>query len=284
MSQRNGMAEGPERWEPHLEAAVEAARQAGRIQLDSLEHAHTVDFKGETDLVTEVDRACEEAVFTTLKRAFPDHDFLLEERTPPLTGSPFLWVVDPVDGTTNYTHRYPHFCCSIALVHEGRTVLGVVLDPLLGELFTAVRGGGAFLNGVRIQVSREDRLIRSLLATGFPYDVRTARDKNLKKFARVLLRARGVRRCGSAALDLSYLAAGRLDGYWVLRLAPWDAAAGILLVQEAGGKVTDLRGRPPRLHTEALVASNGRIHERLMKVLAGEEIPPERAVEEDRGG
>jgi myo-inositol-1(or 4)-monophosphatase len=257
-------------WKEHLETAVRAARKAGGIQIEAIDEVHKIDFKGETNLVTEVDRACEEAIFGLLSTAYPSHDFLLEESVTSRTGSPHLWVIDPLDGTTNYTHRFPHFCCSIALQHEGRTVVGVVFDPVRDELFTALRRGGAFLNGRPIRTSDEGRLIRCLMATGFPTDIKRARDKNLRKFARLLHRVRSVRRSGSAALDFCYLAAGRLDGYWVLELAPWDAAAGVLMVHEAGGLVTDLNGAPPHLHTKAFVASNGRIQESLLALLSEE--------------
>lgn len=250
-----------------LAVAVRAARRAARIQREAFDRPHAVEYKGETDLVTEVDRACEAAIVRTLRRVHPDHDFLLEEGPSTSSGSPYRWVVDPLDGTTNYTHRYPHYCCSIALQREGRTLLGVVLDPERGELFTALRGAGARLNGAPVRVSAENRLIRSLLATGFPYGIRRARDKNLRKFSRLLQRCRGVRRSGSAALDLCYVAAGRLDGYWVLDLAPWDAAAGILAVREAGGRVTDLRGRPVGSFSRSLAVSNGRIHRPLLEQL-----------------
>jgi len=255
-------------WGQHLEMAVRAARAAGDIQIKAFDKTRRIDYKGATNLVTEVDRACEEAIFTRLSTAFPSHDFLLEETQTSRSGSPHLWVVDPLDGTTNYTHRYPHFCCSIALVVEGRTVLGVVFDPVRDELFTALRLRGAFLNGRPIRTSDEDRLIRSLVATGFPDDIGRARDKNLRKFARLLHCVRSVRRSGSAALDLCYVAAGRLDGYWILKLAPWDTAAGIILVEEAGGCVTSLHGGPTHLHTKALVASNGRIQESLLALLS----------------
>jgi myo-inositol-1(or 4)-monophosphatase len=256
-------------WKQHLATAVRAARTAGKIQIEAFDDIHRIDYKGETNLVTEVDRACEEAIFGLLSKSFPSHDFLLEESVTSRTGSSHLWVVDPLDGTTNYTHRYPHFCCSIALQHEGRTVAGVVFDPVRNELFTALYRGGAFLNGRPIRTSDENRLIRCLMATGFPTDIQRARDKNLRKFARLLHRVRSVRRSGSAALDFCYLAAGRLDGYWVLKLAPWDAAAGVLMVQEAGGSVTDLNGTPPHLHTKAFVASNGRIQASLLALLSG---------------
>ena len=266
MQESSDLLESP--WKEHLETAVRAAREAGRIQLEAFDKPHTVDFKGETNLVTEVDRACEEVIFGFLRDAFPSHDFLLEESVTQRTDSPFLWVVDPLDGTTNYTHCYPHFCCSIALQHEEKTVLGVVYDPVRGELFTTLAGSGAFLNGRRIRTSDEDQLIRCLIATGFPNEIRTARDKNLRKFARILLLVRSLRRSGSAALDLCYVAAGRLDGYWILTLAPWDQAAGILMVEEAGGCVTDPAGNPTHLHSKALVASNGRIQDQLLALLS----------------
>jgi len=254
-------------WSWYLEKAVEAAQEAGRIQIEAFNRNHTVAFKGKTDLVTEVDRACEDAIVRILGEAFPSHDFILEETPSFSSGSPYLWVVDPLDGTTNYTHRFPHFCCSIALQHNHETVVGVVLDPLLKELFTASRGGGAFLNGEPIKVSSENRLIRCLLATGFPYDITSIEDNNLARFSGMLPHAQGIRRCGSAALDLCYLASGRLDGYWVVQLALWDAAAGILLVEEAGGCVTDLHGQAPSLPVGGLVGSNGRIHQELLDIL-----------------
>jgi myo-inositol-1(or 4)-monophosphatase len=266
MQESSSLSAGP--WNEHLETAVLAAKDAGRIQLEAFDKPHTIDFKGETNLVTEVDRACESTIHGRLRETFPSHDFLMEETVTQRTDSPFLWVVDPLDGTTNYTHCYPHFCCSIALQHEGKTVVGVVYDPVRRELFTATEGGGAFLNGRPIRTSEEDQLIRCLIATGFPNEIRTARDKNLRKFAKILLLVRSVRRSGSAALDLCYLAAGRLDGYWVLTLSPWDAAAGALIVEEAGGRVTDPRGKPTHLRTKAFVGSNGRIHQQLLSLLS----------------
>lgn len=258
----------------YLTAAIDAARAAGRIQARALGKPHTIGYKGETDLVTEVDRTSEKTIVERIRRTFPDHDFLLEESPFRPKGSSFLWIVDPLDGTTNYAHGLPHFCTSIALEHKGRTLIGVVFDPIRKELFTAVRGGGAFLNGRPIRVSREARLIRSMLATGFPKNIRTVRDKNLRRFARALLEVRGIRRSGSAALDLCYLAAGRIDGYWVLNLAPWDSAAGILAAREAGARITDLNGKPTRFGCHGIVATNGKIHAALLNLLSG---PPRRS-------
>jgi myo-inositol-1(or 4)-monophosphatase len=251
----------------YMETAVRAVREAGKIQKGSFHSAHTVQFKSETDLVTEVDHACERTVAGILGQAFPDHDFLLEETLTTVTGSPYRWVVDPLDGTVNYAHRYPHFCCSIALQYRGETILGVVLDPVRDELFTAIRGEGAFLNGVRVRASEETELIRSLVGTGFPNDIRTTEDTNLERFQRVIFHVQSVRRSGSAALDLCYIASGRLDGYWVVQLAPWDAAAGVLMVEEAGGTVVDLTGGKHTDGSRGLVASNARIHGKLWEVL-----------------
>lgn len=260
----------PLTWDRHLDMGVQAAREAGEIQIQAFGKRHKVDFKGETDLVTEVDRDCEDRIVDLLQQAFPSHDFLLEETPFQRTGSPYLWVVDPLDGTTNYAHGFPHFCCSVALHYENQAVLGVVLDPYRKELFTAVRSGGAFLNGHPIHVSWESRLIRCLLATGFPYNIRTARHTNLDRFSRMIMHAQAIRRTGSAALDLCYLATGRLDGYWVPRLAPWDAAAGTLIVEEAGGEITDLEGSPFSDPERGLLASNARIHQMLLKILQEE--------------
>jgi myo-inositol-1(or 4)-monophosphatase len=255
---------------PHqnfLEAAVKAAREAGRLQMEAFDQEHVVRFKAENDLVTEVDRACEDAVVGILRERFPSHDFLLEETESPRTGSPYLWVVDPVDGTTNYAHRLPHFCCSIGLQHDGRMLVGVVFDPFRKELFTVTRDAGACLNGRPIRVSSQTSLRSSLLATGFPREIWKVEETNLEKFGRMVKRVQSIRRSGSAALDLCYLAAGRFDGYWVVDLEPWDAAAGVLMVEEAGGRVTDLAGKPYVLEKGGLAASNGRIHGALMDVL-----------------
>ena len=166
-----GVSTVPQSWDQHLETAVKAAREAGRLQMEAFDQDHRVRFKSENDLVTEVDQACEDTIVSVIREVFPSHDFLLEETQRPRTGSPFLWVVDPLDGTTNYAHRVPHFCSSIALQADGQTVLGVVFDPYRNELFTGVRAGGASLNGRPMRVSGQDRLDRSLIATGFPREI-----------------------------------------------------------------------------------------------------------------
>ena len=247
--------------------AIQAARESGRIQKEWLRKEKRIEFKGEINLVTDVDRRCEQRIIEIIRGAFPDHNILTEETPLPLLSSPFRWIIDPLDGTTNYAHGYPRFCTSIALEREGRVMVGAVYDPLLDELFVAQEGKGAFLNGERIAVSATDRLINALLCTGFPYDLRESRENNLDYFNRFIMEARAIRRDGSAALDLCYVAAGRFDGFWELKLHPWDVAAGKLLVEEAGGRVTDFRGGPLDIEGTETLASNGKIHADMVRVL-----------------
>jgi myo-inositol-1(or 4)-monophosphatase len=264
-SRKQGLAKGELR--ALRDVAIEAARKAANIQRAAIDRPHRVSFKGLRDIVTEVDRACERVIVETVSSHFPEHGFLLEESPFEATSSPYLWVVDPLDGTMNFSHGVPHFCCSIALEHCGLPQVGVVVDPVRNEEFTAVRGQGARLNGKPIRTSGESRLLYCLLATGFPNDLDNASDTNLAKFTRMLRYAQGIRRTGVAALDLCYVAAGRFDGYWITKLEHWDAAAGILIVEEAGGRVTDLYGNPADSSTRHLVVSNGKIHKRMMEIL-----------------
>jgi myo-inositol-1(or 4)-monophosphatase len=252
----------------HLEVARRAAIEAGRIQIAGLSENLQVDHKGRYDLVTNVDRKCEEAVAGILDEAFPDIGILAEESTRKATWSAQVWIVDPLDGTTNYASGYPAFCTNIALRRSGEIVLGVVYEPVRAELFHAVRGAGAFKNGAPIHVSRTSELSQSLLATGFPYDRCEQPDTNLDRFCALTMRTRGVRRGGSASLDLCYTACGRLDGYWEIRLQPWDVCAGALIVSEAGGRVTDLRGGEYDYSGRETVASNGRLHDALVDSLS----------------
>lgn len=248
--------------------AIDAARAAGQLLRDELEHERRISYKGSrTNLVTEMDARAEALLLERLGGAFPGDAILSEEAGPRPGRSGRRWIVDPLDGTTNYAHGLPLFAVSIALEVAGHVVLGVALDPVRDELFVAERGAGAVLNDRPLAVSTTADLDRSLLATGFPYDIRESRDTNLPEYAAFSLRTRGVRRLGSAVLYLAWVAAGRFDGYWELRLGPWDAAAGMLLVQEAGGRVTDLAGRPLDLTRPSVVASNGRIHEAMLSVL-----------------
>jgi len=251
-----------------LPAALEAAREAGRYLLHGLSQKKEVEFKGQVDLVTVFDRRSEEMIYDRLSRAFPGHGFLAEEEIRRQADADYCWLVDPLDGTTNYAHGLPVFCVSIALSFRNRVILGVVYDPNREEIFTAVRGQGAFLNGEGISVSGTDDLGRSLLATGFPYDVRSSQDNNLDHFSNFAVRAQAIRRLGSAALDLCYVACGRFDGYWEKKLKPWDLAAGSLLVEEAGGRVSDLEGGEFNVFSPHIVASNGYLHQSMLEILS----------------
>ena len=254
-------------WTPFLDAAQEAARLAGDMLSAHRESRRDVSFKGAVDLVTNFDRRAQELIVGNLSAHFPDHDFLAEEGLEEERGSEFRWIIDPIDGTTNFAHGFPVYAVSIALQRSGAVVLGVVHDPTRDEMFSAALGAGAELNGRRIRVSQTRELDRSLLSTGFPYDLRESRENNLDHFCNFAVRAQAVRRCGSAALDLSYVACGRFDGFWELKLAPWDVAAGMLLVTEAGGRVTDFQGAEPDIFGRQIVASNGLIQEAMLQVL-----------------
>ncbi len=249
--------------------AIDAARAAGWLVHAARSQARQIAYKGApTNLVTEMDARAEALVLDHLRRAFPADAVLAEESGARGGSSGRRWIVDPLDGTTNYAHGVPVYAVSIGLERDGRVVLGVVFDPNHDELFVAERGSGASMNGETLTVSRAATLDESLLASGFPYAIRETRETNLPEYAAFSLRARGVRRLGSAALDLAYVAAGRLDGYWELRLGSWDAAAGALLVEEAGGRISNLEGGPLDLDAPSIVASNGRIHDAMLGVLA----------------
>jgi myo-inositol-1(or 4)-monophosphatase len=248
--------------------AVEVARAAGDLLRDELAGPRRIVYKGHpTNLVTEMDARAEALIVDRLLAAFPGDAILAEERgaQPGTTGR--RWIIDPLDGTTNYAHGLPLYAVSIALEVAGRVQLGVVYDPSHGDLYVAERGAGAFRNEARLAVSSADTLDASLLATGFPYDIRVTGDNNLAQFAAFALRARGVRRLGSAVLYLAWVAAGRFDGYWELRLGAWDVAAAGLMVEEAGGRLTSLTGGPIDLDAPTVVASNGRIHDAMLAVL-----------------
>jgi myo-inositol-1(or 4)-monophosphatase len=253
---------------PYRKFIEETAREAGTLLRERIGDLHTVQYKGEINLVTEADRLSEALIVERIRRSFPDHDILTEESPEIVSGSGFRWIIDPLDGTTNYFHGYPVFGVSIALETEGKIRLGAVFNPMLDELFIAERGVGAFLNGRRLTVSRVAVLSHSLLATGFPYDLREERNNNINYFEAMILNSQAVRRVGSASLDLAYLAAGRFDGFWELKLMPWDMAAGWLLVEEAGGVVTDLHGDPFDLHSPHILASNGLIHAEISRIIA----------------
>jgi myo-inositol-1(or 4)-monophosphatase len=251
----------------YLAAATQAVLRAGAIQKARYGQDIEIRHKGEIDIVTAVDRSCEDAIVAVIRERFPDHDIVTEETDLGRTGSRFVWFTDPLDGTTNYAHGYPFFCSSVGLTIAGEVVAGAVYDPVKDELFTAEKGSGAHLNGRRLQVSSSTELLRSLLVTGFPYDVREDLAGKLQLFMRFMGEARAVRRDGAAALDLCYVAAGRYDGFWEERLQPWDMMAGKLMVLEAGGQVSRFDGTPIGVTADELLATNGGLHGPMRAVL-----------------
>ena len=256
----------PVSWK-YVGVAMEAALRAGALQKERYgDPTLIVEHKGAIDLVTEVDRKCEQAILEVLRGHFPDHDFVTEETHIDRTGSRFVWFIDPLDGTTNFAHSYPFFCTSIALTRDGEVIAGAVYDCVKQELFSAERGGGAHLNGRRLKVTDRAELLTSLLVTGFPYDLRDDLQNKLRLFTRFMGEARAIRRDGAAALDLSYVAAGRVDGFWEELLQPWDLMAGRLLVEESGGVVTRFDGRPLGLRADEIVAANPALHALMLEV------------------
>lgn len=231
--------------------------------------AGRVEFKGSVDIVTEMDRASESLITESLAEAFPEDSILAEEGTETHEGNGGRWIIDPLDGTTNYAHGFPFFCVSIAYELGGEVTLGVVYNPMLDELFIAERGQGATLNGNAVRVSTTGALDTSLLATGFPYDIRTSENNNLDHFGEFAVRAQAIRRAGSAALDLCYVACGRFDGFWEMKLKAWDVAAASLIVTEAGGVVTDFSGGEFSIFGTECLASNGAVHEEMVSILGG---------------
>lgn len=267
---------------PHgyLDVAVEAALEAGKILREEYGRPPDITYKGDVDLVTQADRRSELAIVSRLSQYFPDHTISAEEGLGHERGSEFRWHVDPLDGTTNFAHKYPCFAVSIALARGDALLAGVVYNPIHDELFAAARGAGATLNGKKISVSQVPTLAASLLCTGFPVHKRLA-SPNIHYYYDFTLRSHGVRRDGSAALDLACVAAGRFDGFWEFGLKPWDTAAGVLLIQEAGGSVTDFHGRPYVLGGPMVLATNSRIHEEMreaaLKISARDPDAPLRA-------
>jgi myo-inositol-1(or 4)-monophosphatase len=254
---------------PRLRTAVAAALEAGGIIRNMYAQPHQIRMKGAIDLVTEADLASEKAILAVLAHRSPEVAVLAEESRADYRNIPAgpVWIVDPLDGTTNFAHGFPYFCVSIAYSVAQVSQIGVIYCPLLDELFCAWLGGGAWLNGRRIYVSAQDTLIASLVATGFPYDLPGNLARVMKQLNRVLPAVRDVRRAGAAALDLAYLACGRLDGFWEINLKPWDTAAGQLLVTEAGGCVTTFSGGGWHPYLPEVLASNGRIHKQLSTLL-----------------
>ena len=252
--------------QPMLNIAVRAARNAGNIIARSVDRLDqiTINVKAENDFVSEIDRQAEQEIIHTIRKAYPNHGFLGEE-TGVHEGDDFVWIIDPLDGTTNFLHGFPQFAVSIGLKHKGRLEQAVVYDPLRQELFTASRGAGAQLNDRRIRVSKRNDLDGALLGTGFPFKQQQHLDIYLHTFKALSPMTAGIRRAGSAALDLAYVAAGRLDGFWEIGLNPWDMAAGVLLIQEAGGLVSDFSGGNDFLSTGNIVAANPKVFKAMLQ-------------------
>ena len=253
---------------PAIKDLTEIAFQAGEILKSGFGKEHQVEFKGEIDLVTEIDHRSEEFILNEIGKRFPGHAVLSEEIGQRPGSAEHLWYVDPLDGTLNYSHGLPIFCVSIAYAYKGQLALAAIYDPISDEMFTAERGKTARLNGTSIKVSSVTELKSSLLVTGFPYDAWTNPINNFDEFQRFSMRTQGVRRLGSAALDLCYVAAGRLDGFWEIRLNAWDVAAGGLIAQEAGALVTDVHGGPDFISKpQSVVAANPMLHAKMLEIL-----------------
>lgn len=249
------------------ETAIRAARQAGSLLKERLGNIRNIDYKGAFNIVTDVDKASERMILQILNEQFPDYAILAEEGGATASESQRRWLIDPLDGTTNYTHAYPFFCVSIGLEDRDRIVFGVVYNPMTDELFWAEEGNGAWLGQEQIRVSKTERLSTSLLATGFPPDTKRAADDNMLRFVTLTDMSHGVRRDGAAALDLCFVAAGRLDGFWETKLSPWDTAAGSLIVIEAGGRVSNFSGKTFDMAAGHVLATNGLIHQETVDVL-----------------
>jgi len=255
----------------------EIAREAGALLMDYFRQHVKVEYKGEADLVTVADRKSEALIRDRLRQQWPTFDILGEEGGLLDTGSDYRWYVDPLDGTTNFAHGFPVFCVSMGLDFKGNRIAGVIYDPTRDELFTAEQGSGAYLNRERIHVSKIANLAECLVATGFPSHKRH-KNPNIFFYHQITLHTHGVRRAGSAALDLCYVACGRLDGFWEFNLNPWDTAAGVLIIEEAGGKVSDFKGGPFQLDSRETLASNGLVHQALLneieQVFSGNDLEP----------
>ncbi|MBI1798057.1 MAG: inositol monophosphatase [Candidatus Eisenbacteria bacterium] len=255
---------------------MELARASGAVLREGWGRIHAPERKGRIDLVTEFDRRSERLLLEGLRSRFPDHAVLAEESGQHPADGTVRWLVDPLDGTTNFSHNYPFFCVSIAAEIGGELCAGAVYDPVRDEMFAAARGAGAALNGAPLRVSALDRVDDALLVTGFPYDVREHPERSVPLFQAFLTRAQGIRRDGSAALNLCYLAAGRFDGFWEGSLSPWDMAAGVVIAREAGGRISDYDGATFDLAARRILATNGHLHDEMMEILRGAGAWPKR--------
>jgi len=251
----------------YLETAIDLCRAAGDILNYYADRDKLVEFKGHANLVTIADKKSEELIIGGILSRYPSHSILAEESGATQSGAAVKWIIDPLDGTTNFAHGYPFYCVSIAVEEKGEIVCGAVYDPVREEMFSAARGAGAYRNGERLKVSNVDRLSQALLITGFPYNFRERVDTVIRQFGKFLVASQAVRRGGSAALDLCYVASGRLDGFWELYLQPWDTAAGHVILEEAGGRVTDFEGGPFSIYKKETLASNGLLHDEMRSVL-----------------
>jgi myo-inositol-1(or 4)-monophosphatase len=259
---------GPDLEVQYLETAIDLARSAGEILNHYSSRDKLVEFKGHANLVTVADKKSEELIINGILTRYPSHSILAEESGATQPGAAIQWIIDPLDGTTNFAHGYPFYCVSIGVEENGEVICGVVYDPVRDELFSAARGAGAYCNGERLQVSAVESLSHALLITGFPYNFRERLDVVMHQFRRFMVASQAVRRGGAAALDLCYVAAGRLDGFWELFLQPWDTAAGRIILEEAGGRVTDFKDGPFSIYNKEILATNGRIHEEMLAILA----------------
>lgn len=252
----------------YLNTAIELAKEAGRVQLEHLGKVKNIEYKGSINIVTEVDKLCEKLIVDTIQKKYPTHDILAEEGSGQRSNSDWRWIIDPIDGTTNFAHTYPLFACTMALEHKGEIVMGVVYEPNRDELFVAEKGSGATLNGVKLKVSQENVLKKSLLCTGFAYNVNEEEQfNNIDNFKNFMMSARAIRRDGVASTDLCYVACGRFEGFWEFYLKPWDIAAGTLIINEAGGSVTMFDGSPINIYGDEILASNGHIHDDMVRIL-----------------
>jgi len=247
--------------------AAAAAVSAGNYIAKNVGKIKSIRYKGETNIVTDIDKRAEDIIIGAIKKSYPRHNFLAEEKTYLKRESDFTWIIDPIDGTTNFLHGFPFFCVSVALAYREKVIVGVVYDPSKNELFHAEHKKGAFLNRKRIRVSGVREVKKALLSTGFAYNVKKAKRNNVNNFAKFLKTSQAIRRPGSAALDICYVACGRFDGFWELRLSPWDTAAGFRIVEEAGGRVTKFDGTKYTIYDQEILVSNSRIHARMVKTL-----------------
>ena len=248
--------------------AIDTALKAGDYIRKNIGKAKDVRYKGEINIVTDIDKKAENIIVNTIRKAYPSHNFLAEEETYTKRNLDFTWIIDPLDGTTNFLHGYPVFCVSIALEYKGKFLIGVVYDPTRNELFYAEKGKGAFLNKKKIHTSGVNNIKKALLSTGFAYDVKRTLNNNINNFAKFIKASQAVRRAGSAAIDLCYVACGRFDGFWELGLHPWDSAAASLIIEEAGGKVTQFDGSKYSIYDKEILASNSKIHSQMLKILS----------------